>query len=124
MYLSNHSYFSLRYGTMPVETLVEKAVANSVPFMALTDINNSTGVMDFYKVCTENNIKPIAGIEFRSGNKYLYTALARNNEGFCEINEFLSAVNRTKEPLPPAPPPFQNAYVVYPFGRIPTNTAP
>ena len=117
MYLNCHSYFSLRYGTMPVETLVKKAAENSVPFLALTDINNSTGFMDFYKVCTENNIKPIAGIEFREKNKYLYTALARNNEGFCEINEFLSAVNRNKKSLPPAPPTFQHAYVIYPFGQ-------
>lgn len=117
MYLNCHSYYSLRYGTMPVETLVEQAAGKAVPALALTDINNSTGTMDFIRACRRHGVHPIAGIEFRDGNRLLYTGIARNNEGFRELNEFLSVCNISKKPLPPDPPPFRNAYVVFPFGR-------
>src|SRR6056297_3340550 len=90
MYLNTHTYYSLRYGTLSPERLVEEASRNNVDAMALTDINNSTGIIDFVKLCNEQGIHPIAGIEFRDGDRYLYTGLARNNEGFSELNEFLS----------------------------------
>ena len=102
---------------MSVETLVEQAAGKALPVLALTDINNSTGTMDFIKACKERGVHPIAGIEFHDGNKLLYTGLARNNKGFRELNEFLSECNINKKPIPPDPPPFLNAYVVFPFGR-------
>lgn len=117
MYLNCHSYYSLRYGTMPVETLVGQAAGKAVHALALTDINNSMGTMDFIKACRRHGVHPIAGIEFRDGNRLLYTGIAQNNEGFQELNEFLSACNISKEPLPPDPPPFRNAYIVFPFGH-------
>jgi DNA-directed DNA polymerase III PolC len=102
---------------MSVETLVEQAAGKGIPALALTDINNSMGIMDFIMACREHGVHPVAGIEFRDGNRLLYTGIARNNEGFRELNEFLSACNIVKKPLPPDPPPFRNAYVVFPFGR-------
>ncbi|MCK4746572.1 MAG: PHP domain-containing protein, partial [Bacteroidales bacterium] len=107
----------MRYGTMSVETLVEQAAGKGVPALVLTDINNSTGTMDFIKACREHGVHPVAGIEFRDRNRLLFTGIARNNEGFRELNEFLSACNISKVPLPHDPPPFRNAYIVFPFGR-------
>ena len=66
MYINCHSYYSLRYGTLSVEKLVERAAELGIQALALTDINNSTGIMDFIAVCGEYGIKPIAGIEFRN----------------------------------------------------------
>jgi len=116
MYLNNHSYYSLRYGTMSVEELIETAVKNGVKSMAMTDINNSTGIMDFVKLASKAGINPIAGIEFRNKNQFLYTGLAKNNLGFQELNEYLTACNKNKHAPLPSPPPFNNAYVIYPFG--------
>jgi DNA-directed DNA polymerase III PolC len=116
MYLNCHSYYSLRYGTMPVEKLVCEAKRNGIPALALTDINNTMGTIDFVRECKLNNIKPIAGIEFRDDqNKLVYTVIAKNNVGFREINEFLTWHNLNDASLPPCPPVFSNAYVVYPF---------
>ncbi|MFZ4520658.1 MAG: DNA polymerase III subunit alpha [Bacteroidales bacterium] len=115
MYLNCHSYYSLRYGTISVENLVEGAVRNHVSAMALTDINNSTGMMEFVAVCREKGIKPIAGIEFRLEDQLLYTGLAVNNEGFRELNEFLSHHNLNNLPLPDKAPEFNNVFVIYPF---------
>ena len=114
MYINCHSYYSLRYGTMPVERLSELAAAAGVERLVLTDINNTTGVPDFVRECRSRAITPAAGIEFRDGNRLLYIGIARNNEGFRELNEFLTHHNITGEPLPPRPPSFPNVYVIYP----------
>jgi DNA-directed DNA polymerase III PolC len=116
MYLNCHSYYSLRYGTMSVEKLVSEASRNGIPALALTDINNTMGTVDFVRECRLSNIKPIAGIEFRDDqNSLLYTAIAKNNAGFREINEFLTWHNLNDASLPPCPPLFSDAYVIYPF---------
>jgi len=93
------------------------AAENGIETLALTDINNSMGVVDFVKACTKNSVKPVAGIEFREGNELLYVGIARNNEGFKELNEFLSHHNINKIPFPPEAPAFSNIYVIYPFGK-------
>ena len=59
MYLNCHSYYSLRYGTIPVEDLVEEAAAKGVDAMALTDINVTTGIFDFIKACRKHGIHPL-----------------------------------------------------------------
>ncbi len=118
MYLNCHSYYSLRYGTISVENLVEEAVKCGVRAMALTDINNSTGVMDFVSACRNNGIKPIAGIEFRRDDRLLYTCLARNNQGFRELNEFLSHHNLRNLPLPDKTPEFEHAFTILPLNSL------
>ncbi|MDP4280991.1 MAG: DNA polymerase III subunit alpha [Bacteroidota bacterium] len=118
MYLNCHSYYSLRYGTLSIEQLVETAAGMGIKCLALTDINNSTGIVDFVKICRENGIKPVAGIEFRIGDDLLYTGLARNNEGFRELNEFLSYHTLRNLPLPEKPTVFQNVEIIYPLDRI------
>ena len=123
MYLNCHSYYSLRYGTLTVERLSELAEAAGVQRMVMTDINNTTGVPDFVRECRSRGITPAAGIEFRDGNTLLYIGIARNNEGFRELNEFLTHHNFTGEPLPARPPSFPNAYVIYPAGGGVNGTA-
>ncbi len=121
MYLNVHSYYSLRYGTMPPEKIVEEALRNGVKAMALTDINNTMGIIDFVKLCTENGIHPVAGIEFRDGDRYLYTGLARNNKGFRELNEFLTAHNESGDPLPERAPALTDVWFVYAWHHQPAR---
>ncbi len=115
IYLNNHSYYSLRYGTMAVETLVEEAAGKGIEVLALTDINNSTGMVDFVKACNERGIHPIAGIEYRAGDRHLYTGIARNPGGFRELNDFLSYHNETGVPLPERAPPLDDVWFIYDF---------
>jgi DNA-directed DNA polymerase III PolC len=102
---------------MSIEKLVEKAKEIGLSALSLTDINNSTGILDFVKTCNKNNIKPIAGIDFRNKNKHLFTALAKNNEGFREINECVSEHNILKKKFPDHAPGFNNVFIIYPFGE-------
>lgn len=117
MYLNVHSQYSLRYGTMAIKTLVEEAKARGITQMVITDINNSTGVMEFMRECRKEKIKPIGGMEFRRDKKLLYIGIAKNKEGMKELNDFLSHHNLEQKQLPDEPWVFQNAYVVYPFGH-------
>jgi DNA polymerase-3 subunit alpha len=117
--LNAHSYYSLRYGTYSIEELVVDAARHGHSALALTDINNSTGTIDFVKACRQQSIKPIAGMECRRDDKVLYTLLARNNAGFRQINEFYTHYSLQKLDLPDAPPAFDDAYVVWPLELAP-----
>ena len=118
MLLNNHSYYSLRYGTFTVEELVSHAQAKGWKRLALTEINNSTSMANFVKACDKLNIIPAAGIEFRENHQLLYIGLARNREGFHQLNQFLSAHNITKEKLPQRAPQLPNVFFIYPFARL------
>ena len=119
MYLNCHSYHSLRYGTIPLDELVQQATLFGVTAMALTDVNTVTGIYDFIKACKEVNIKPLVGIEFRSGGKLLYVCLAKNRVGLGEMNRFLTSHNFSGEPLPFVAPEFKNVAVIYPLENVP-----
>ena len=101
-----HTYYSLLYGTMPVETMVEKAKKLGIPALIVADINNTSACFDLARLCGEQNIKPIAGMECRGNDHYLYTCIAKNTEGFREINDFLSEHNLEQKALPSAAPDF------------------
>ena len=115
MYLNCHSFFSLRYGTLSIKELVEQAQSLGVGTLALTDIHNTSACYDFVKQCRAAGIDPVVGMEFRRGDELLYVALARNLEGFQEINAFYSTYQHEKVVFPELPPNWSHAYVIYPL---------
>jgi len=115
MYLNVHSHYSLRYGTMSVAKLIEEAMMRGITQMVLTDLNNSTGVMEFWRECNSKGIKPIGGLEFRRDKRLLYIGIARNREGMRELNEFLTVHNLAQKELPDQPPVFKDCFIVYPY---------
>ena len=119
MYLNCHSFHSLRYGTIPLQELVELAGASGVTAMALTDINTVTGIYDFIKACDTLQIKPLVGIDFRNNGKQQYVGLAKNSEGIAEMNRLLTRHNFENSPLPAQAPHFKNVFIIYPFDSVP-----
>ena len=117
MYLNVRSYNSLCFGTISIENLVEQARILHIPAMALTDINNTMGIIDFVFECKKQGIKPVAGCEFRNGDELLYIAIAKDNEGFREINETLTQHNISKLPYNIDAPHWNDVVVIYPFGK-------
>ncbi|PYF69376.1 DNA polymerase III subunit alpha [Pedobacter nutrimenti] len=117
MFLNVHSCYSLRYGTMSIEKLVTEAAFMGIREMALTDINNSTGILEFFRECKAKGIKAIGGIEFRREGRLLYTGIAQNKEGMKELNDFLTGCNLEKRTLPDRPIDFKHAYVLYTYGK-------
>ncbi len=104
---------------MSVEQLVQKALAAGADTIVLTDINNSTAIPEFAGECSKNNLRPVAGIEFRNDNELQYIGIARNNKGLMELNDFLSKLNSDKEPVPFPAPHFSESYVIYSLSKIP-----
>ncbi|MGV3597102.1 MAG: DNA polymerase III subunit alpha [Bacteroidota bacterium] len=119
MYINCHSTYSLCYGTIPIKELVSQAAQWGIRVLALTDINCSTGVFEFVQQCNSCGISPIVGIEFRRNNTLLFVGLARNKDGFRELNVFLTDHNLNKTPLPAQAPEFKHVTVVYPTHNLP-----
>jgi DNA-directed DNA polymerase III PolC len=104
---------------MAVETLVERAAGMGIDVLALTDINNSTGMVDFVRACHQHGVHAMGGIEYRNGDNHLYTGLARNPRGFGELNSFLSYHNQSGLPLPERAPPLEDVWFIYDLNNNP-----
>jgi DNA polymerase-3 subunit alpha len=115
MYLNCHSCFSFRYGVMTPAGLLQQAVQNQITSLALTDINSTSGIPDFFRLATACKIKPVAGIEFRNGHQLCFIGLARNQEGFRELNDFLSYHLHHRLPFEERAPRLFNSFIIYPF---------
>lgn len=124
MWLNCHTFYSLKYGTLSVEQLLQSASLHCAGTIVVTDINNSTGILECVHYCKEKNLnlKIIAGIEFRDKEdfQYLYTGIAKNNHGFSFLNEFLTEHNLSDTPLPQNPPQNENVYWIYRLKNFPT----
>ena len=118
MYLNTHTYYSLRYGTIKPENLLTIARDKGVKTFALTDINSSTACIDFIRLSSKYHIDPVIGIDFRNGVQQEFILLARNNQGFRYINEYLSGLLHQKEFIVATEPPIMSeVFVIYPFSK-------
>ncbi len=106
---------------MSVEQLVQKALAEGINVITLTDINNSTGIPEFAGECSKSGIRPLAGIEFRNENELQYIGIARNNNGLMELNSFLSELNFSSSPVLFPAPQLSEAYIIYSLKKIPSR---
>jgi len=62
-HLHVHTEFSMLDGAAKLDELVAAAVADGQPALGMTDHGNMYGVLEFYKECREQGIKPIIGTE-------------------------------------------------------------
>ena len=116
MYLNCHTYYSLRFGTLSPRQLVRLAKGKGIPKIALTDINNTSCTLDFYMECREQGMEAVVGIEFRNKeNELLYVGLAQNNEGFYQLNHFLSGHSEEGKELPKRAPFLEHTFIIYPL---------
>lgn len=117
MYLNTHTYYSLRFGTIPPQKLLE--VANSMCFrsIALTDINTTSACLEFIREAPKYGIKPVVGVDFRNGVEQKFILLAKNNDGFEQINRFLSEILHDEKTVPEIAPELSETYVIYPFKK-------
>ncbi len=121
MYLNCHTYYSLRYGTFSEVELLELAQQNQVTKLVLTDINNTSAGLNFVRKAIEYQIRPILGIDFRNGIEPCFVGIAKNNEGYQELNEFLSSYLHEKKMFPSIAPKFKSVFVIYPFEKVLLN---
>ena len=62
-HLHVHTEYSLLDGAARIEDIVAAAVADGQPAIGITDHGNMYGVVDFYRACREQGIKPVLGTE-------------------------------------------------------------
>ncbi|OOG68598.1 DNA polymerase III subunit alpha [Algoriphagus sp. A40] len=117
MFLNCHSHFSFKYGTMSVEALIAEAKSKKLNSLALTDINCTAGIFPFIRAAQTTGIHPIVGIDFRNGMRRQYIGLARNQEGFFELNQHLSEHLIQKKEFKTKAPAFSNSFIIYPFSE-------
>jgi DNA polymerase-3 subunit alpha len=63
IHLHNHTHYSLLDGAATVQSLVNAAVENNMPAVAITDHGVLFGAVEFYKRAVKAGIKPIVGCE-------------------------------------------------------------
>jgi DNA polymerase III subunit alpha len=62
-HLHVHTEFSMLDGAARLDELVAKAAADGQPALGITDHGNMYGVLEFYRECTSQGVKPIIGTE-------------------------------------------------------------
>ena len=125
MLVNSHSYYSLRYGVLsPKEWL---AFFESEPWttMAITDINNTSACMTvLYLLRNHAKKRAVIGVDFRNGITPCYVALAKNWEGFRQINDNISEHLHRKQRFSSRAPvaALKDAWIIYPLESLPPNT--
>lgn len=117
MYLNCHSYYSVRYGTISDTELLELAERNEIKYLALTDINSTSAILNFLKEAADFNVWPVVGVDFRNGIDQQYVILARSNKGLENINRFLSEYLHEKKGFPSIAPKLAGTYTIYPYEK-------
>jgi DNA-directed DNA polymerase III PolC len=115
MYLNCHSYYSFKFGTISPEQLLQEAQQKGISCIALTDINNTSGILDFFRMAPKYNVHPVAGIDFRNGTEQKFIGIAKNMNGFKELNDLLSNHLKNNQPFENSAPQFNDAFIIYPF---------
>lgn len=116
MYLNTHSYYSLKYGTIAPEALLQLAFQLNITTMALTDINSTSANLDFVRLAPKYNIKPVLGVDFRNGAQQQFVMLAKNNEALQQMNRYLSEfLHLDKIKIPKRAKHIADTFVIYPY---------
>lgn len=83
-HLHVHTVYSLLDGASKIPALVSRAKELGMDSIAITDHGVMYGVIDFYKECTKQGIKPILGME-----AYVAPASLYDREGVREYNHLI-----------------------------------
>jgi len=118
MLLNCHTYYSYKFGTLSIEQLLTEAKGKGYGSLVLTDINSTSACIDFVRQSANHQIKPVLGIDFRNGVKQQYVGIAKNDDGFNELNSHLTHYLHLGNDFPEKKPYFKNSYVIYPFDNV------
>lgn len=101
--LQNLSSFTLLESPTKVKDLAKNAKKKGYSALALTDVNITYGLVNFYKAAKEAGIKPLLGMQLRinglvdQANKYDLIVIAKDDQGYKNILRLSSAVNLLTE---------------------------
>ena len=96
-HLHVHSHYSLLKALPKIPDLVARAKKEGLTSLALTDIGNLYGAIEFYKECVDNDIKPIIGIEVPLADANRILLLCENMQGYHNLLKLVTAANLDNE---------------------------
>lgn len=115
MYLNTHTYYSLRYGVMSPNELAHQAKDRQCPIFAVTDINTTSACLEMLREGPKVGVRPVVGVDFRNGIQQQFILLARNNQGFQNINYYLTKMLHEELDFPHDAPELPHTFAIYPF---------
>ena len=62
VHLRVHSSYSLSYGALQIDKIIELAKKDAQPAIAITDNNNMFGALEFSIECQKVGVQPIIGL--------------------------------------------------------------
>jgi DNA polymerase-3 subunit alpha len=107
----------LKYGILSPEEIVDLAIDLGYDSVLLTDINTTGSALAFIRAAKKNGISPLVGAEIRNGMEIIGTIIAKNLDGFNELNVFLSQHLMSQNAFPQTFPYFKNCIVSYPISK-------
>ncbi|HPO18274.1 MAG TPA: PHP domain-containing protein, partial [Rubrivivax sp.] len=96
VHLRTHSEYSVVDGMLRIDDAAHAARADAQPALALSDLNNLFGAVQFYKACRAQGVKPIVGADLwmqpLPGDKQpsRLLLLAQNTQGYLNLCELLA----------------------------------
>ena len=63
VHLHTHTEYSILDGASRLDELIAASAADGQPALGITDHGNMYGVLDFYRKCSDRDIKPVIGME-------------------------------------------------------------
>ncbi|MFD1419143.1 DNA polymerase III subunit alpha [Companilactobacillus keshanensis] len=97
------SSYSLLHSPLKLTELIDRAKEQGYQAVALTDLNNLYGSIDFYKYAKKQGVKPIIGLVIETqgiidvNNDYKLILLAKNNQGYKNLIKISSLVMSAKD---------------------------
>lgn len=118
MFLNCHTSLSFHYGTLSPAALFEECRRHGIHKIALTEINNTASYVELLRLAQERKEEHVldvaVGMEFREDRQLRFVAIARDNDGFEEINRYRSYLNLENIAVPLRAPEFKKVFVIYP----------
>lgn len=122
MFLNCHTWFSFKFGTLSPASLLDEVKRHGVKKIIVTEINSTASYIEILRLLKERGeesaVEISLGIEFREDSNFQFIAIAKDNEGFENINRYLSFLNREDAKKPDRCPVIDHSFVVYPLGRF------
>jgi DNA polymerase-3 subunit alpha len=102
--LQVHSHYSLLKALPKIPDLVARAKAEGCTALALTDLGNLYGAVEFYKECKKQGLKPIFGLSVHVGDGRRTLLYAKNKEGYQNLLAIVTKSHLASPAEPTASP--------------------
>ncbi|MFK7757790.1 MAG: hypothetical protein AB8B53_12745, partial [Flavobacteriales bacterium] len=110
---------------MEPKTLLQNLTEAGAKKFVLSDINNTSACLDTIRMARNMEVEPVLGIDFRNSSSgqagsalQRYVGIAKNNNGYHQLNNHLSEYLHAKKPFEERAPELEDVSIIYPFSAV------